>query len=285
MNDYYKISTDEFERVVDDYDGDRVRVAGTKEYVYDLPTEKDGIVVRLFSTLTRRDGGAREAGRDAIRTLAWSRAADAAIAQATRTHRIDTWEQNLRAKIDAMIARINDGEFDDVAPDATLAGLVPADRDEDAVIVDEIVDSPYGRKAVLDSPYDAKDAIKALEWDETHRSWDPERSAWTVDASALPAVAESLRDDGWPLRSPPLPDPDEFRVGDVDVSVGDRVTVTYEKKGSGDEATKSGAVVGVDDRITFERDDGHTMYVTDDGLFTARSAYPYVGNVVDVSVA
>lgn len=281
---YTKISTDEFEDFVTAFDGERVSVPGTKEYVYDLPTDKSGLFVRLFSTLTERDNGARDSGRDAIRTLAWSRTADVPLAQATRTHRIETWRDNLTPKVEAMLARINAGEFDDATPDATLAGLVPVAEDEDAVVVEDLVDTQYGRKAVLASPFEAKDAIKSLGWDETHRAWDPDLKRWTVDASALPLVAQELAET-FPLRAPAPADPEAFAVDALDVTpeVGDRVTVRYAQKNGNGEAAKSGTVESYDgDRLVFRRDDGQAMYVTDDGLFTAMSAYPYVGEPLAV---
>lgn len=295
-NTYHQVSADEFTAFLNDYDYAEADVSGVHERVFDLATAADGIVVRVFSTLDdRKNGGdARDAGRDAIRALAWSETADAPLAQATRTHRIKTWAENLAPKVDDLMARAESGEFDDRTPDATLAGLVPVEDGEDAVVVEDLVDTRYGVKAVLATPYEAKDAIKALPWGETHRAWDADRKRWTVDASGLPFVAEDLAESGYPLRRPAM-DEDENEDDSFSVSavlaataheVGDRVTVTYTAKNTGSELTKEGEVRAMeDDRLVFVRDDGQFMYVDDNGLFTSGSAYPFVGEVVAVEFA
>lgn len=291
MTTYTRIDVAEFEEFLAAYDAERVDVRGVKEFVYDCPTETDGVVVRVFSTLTERDDGARDSGRDAIRVLAWSVTADTPLATATRTHRIETWRTNLAPKIESMAARIDAGEFDGETPDATLKGLVPVDDDEDAVVVTDLADTRYGKKAVLDSPYEAKDALKSLDWDDTHRSWDDSRDAWTVDATALSTVADTLADEGWPLRAPAMNPVDGFAFDAFTAAVreGDRVTVAYEQKNGNGEATKAGTVArGTavdDDRVAFVRDDDHWMYVTEDGLFTTGSHHPYVGRVAEVRVS
>jgi hypothetical protein len=286
---YYRITTAEFEGELSDagFDWDHVTVPGTKERVYDIATDRKGIVVRVLSTLTD-EGAARDTGRDAIRVMAYSRAADRPLDTATRTHRIDSWASNLVPKIQDMVARVNAGEFDDEAPDVVLTGLDPVADDEDAVVVDDLVDTRYGRKAVLASPYDAKDAIKALDWDATHRAWDEDRGAWTVDADALGRVRDDLAAAGWPLRVPSDDTPEGVAlVQDAaeTVTVGDRITVTYAKKNGNGLASKSGEVVRVSagaPAITFRRGDRVPMRVSveDDGtarLTSPRSHYPYVG--------
>lgn len=285
---YHAVTVDEFERKLSAYNPERADVPRVKEYVYDIPTDADGIVVRLFSTLT--EDGAREAGLDAIRTMAWSVTADAPLAQATRTLRIETWAENLRPKIDDMIARAEAGEFDDLTPDSVLSGLVPADPAEDAVVVDDLFDTTYGRKAALASPYEAKDDIKALDWEETHRAWDKDRKCWTVDATALPLVEEALAEAGWPLRAPAPEevDPDAFDIeAFIDGLDGDEhIVVDYTVKKHGTEKSVAGTVLRAGEgRVTFARDgDDHRLHLTSEGLYTSGSHYPYMGKVDDVTV-
>jgi len=52
----------------------------------------------------------------------------------------------------------------------------------------------YGPKAQLETPYSAKDDIKSLDWDETHRSWNG--ACWTVDFEALPTAVKHLVREG-----------------------------------------------------------------------------------------
>lgn len=292
---YYHITVDEFEEVMADYGAERVDVRGTKEFVYHIPTDKDGLVVRVFSSLTAR--GARDAGADAIRAFAWSVAADAPLARAVRTHRIDTWEDNLRPKIDALVARIEGGEFDGETPDATLAGLVPAEHDEEGVAcVEGVEDTRYGRKAVIAAPAPwetpdgltpANEAVKATEWDETHRSFDSDRSVWTVDAMALDTVVDALVDAGWEVRGPRMKDPEAFDFGEFiqNAMEHDVLDVTYDTKTSDSVKTirvEIRLVVPWDEVRVNRLSDGHGMSIREDGLYTDGSHYPFVGSVESV---
>lgn len=74
------------------------------------------------------------------------------------------------------------------------------------VTVTEIYRSEYGLKAVLEgpAPWEVRDhatpfneAIKSTPWEETHRAWDPDREAWTVDADELGGVSSILRSHGY----------------------------------------------------------------------------------------
>lgn len=56
-----------------------------------------------------------------------------------------------------------------------------------------------GLKAMLGSPYASKDDLHDLPRESTSRRWNPDRSAWTVDADAIPEVKEHLREAGWPV--------------------------------------------------------------------------------------
>jgi hypothetical protein len=56
-----------------------------------------------------------------------------------------------------------------------------------------------GLKAMLGTPYESKDDLLDLPQESTSRRWNPDRSAWTVDASAIQEVKEHLREAGWPV--------------------------------------------------------------------------------------
>lgn len=58
-----------------------------------------------------------------------------------------------------------------------------------------LVDTEHGPKIKVDSPFEAKDAIKGLDFDETHRSWNSDTETWDIDLSATDEVIETLRDD------------------------------------------------------------------------------------------
>lgn len=55
-----------------------------------------------------------------------------------------------------------------------------------------------GLKAMLGTPYSSKDDLLALS-QTTNRRWNPNRSAWTVDANAIEEVKDHLRESGWPM--------------------------------------------------------------------------------------
>jgi hypothetical protein len=90
------------------------------------------------------------------------------------------------------------------------------------IVIERIVETSYGEKAYLDSPYEAKDFIKALPWGEddsfdhsvfdgespddpeigpTHRSWDSDANQWHLDASVVPSVIEYFEDNGFEVES------------------------------------------------------------------------------------
>lgn len=56
-----------------------------------------------------------------------------------------------------------------------------------------------GLKAMLGTPYSSKDDLLALPQASTSRRWNPDRSAWTVDANAIQEVKSHLREAGWPM--------------------------------------------------------------------------------------
>ena len=56
-----------------------------------------------------------------------------------------------------------------------------------------------GLKAMLGTPYSSKDDLLALSQATTSRRWNPNRSAWTVDANAIDEVKDHLREADWPV--------------------------------------------------------------------------------------
>ena len=56
-----------------------------------------------------------------------------------------------------------------------------------------------GLKVMLGTPYSSKDDLLALSQATTNRRWNPNRSAWTVDANAIDEVKNHLREADWPL--------------------------------------------------------------------------------------
>lgn len=63
-----------------------------------------------------------------------------------------------------------------------------------------LLDTEYGPKAAFDTPYEAKEAIKELDFDETHRTWDSDIDEWTVDLSSVDEMREKLVEEGYRVR-------------------------------------------------------------------------------------
>lgn len=293
-NTYHEITREEFEANLEQFgDFHTVRVPNTKELVYEMPAGNDRYTVRAFSTLDTRGFGneARDVGNDAIRVVVWDAVRDRPVRSATRTNRIKTWAKNFNRKVEEMFAEagaLADDEADEQATEESVRESLPeATGADDEVVVGDDVSTQYGVKVELESPFAAKDAIKTLDWDKTHRSWDPDAKAWTVDRDSLAVVRDALALSGWTLVRPADDADDAFDVeatlAALDLARGDRVTVTYESKNSGSELTKSGVVSNVaETRVSFRRDDDQLMFVTSDGLFTAGSHFPFVGEVVAI---
>jgi hypothetical protein len=85
-------------------------------------------------------------------------------------------------------------------PDGAVLDYLPGGDDpvESIKVLGEFA-SHDGLKAMLGTPYESKDDLLALPQESTSRRWNPERSAWTVDASAMQELKDHLRGAGWPV--------------------------------------------------------------------------------------
>lgn len=81
---------------------------------------------------------------------------------------------------------------------------VPEDNIVSSVTIKATAETEHGAKAVIESDYEAKDDIKDLDWDETHRDWcgshemsgDVTSGAWLVDLEAVEDVVDHLVERG-----------------------------------------------------------------------------------------
>lgn len=60
-------------------------------------------------------------------------------------------------------------------------------------------ESTYGQKIFINSPIEAKDAIKQLEWERTHRRWQPAVSMWEIDFDGVAYAIIELSDHGYSI--------------------------------------------------------------------------------------
>ena len=77
-----------------------VNVPRAKEHVFDWPVEGyPGVVVRVWSSISKLNGVGRKVGSDAIRVCAVDTETDKGLVAAARVHRVEGWRQNLRSRI------------------------------------------------------------------------------------------------------------------------------------------------------------------------------------------
>jgi hypothetical protein len=72
--------------------------------------------------------------------------------------------------------------------------------DDDSIVAVTKKDTRYGDKVGVVSPFDAKDDIKSLDFDDHHQSWDSDLGMWFVDEDSVDEVSEELREDGWEVK-------------------------------------------------------------------------------------
>lgn len=90
-------------------------------------------------------------------------------------------------------------EYTDTADGPVLDYLPAGDDPVETIKILGEFSSHDGLKAMLGTPYESKDDLLDLPRESTSRRWNPDRSAWTVAASALQEVKEHLRAAGWPV--------------------------------------------------------------------------------------
>jgi hypothetical protein len=159
----------------------------------------------------------------------------------------------------------------------------------------------------------ANDLVKGLEWDDHHWSFEENfrqhgfeaDDVWVVDTSGLDPLREAAEDAGYEWTEGAAdPSPDAERLAEAceflraaevdratyDLTGGDKVTVRYESKQTGDVKEKTGTVTSTrsafDPGFSFERDDGKTNKVKANGGevgIYSTSQYPFMGTVRSVT--
>jgi len=108
--EFEQFTKEEFEECLDKtgLDFEQVRLQGTKELVYRATSDNDTFVMRVYSSLDRRTGKARDKGSDAIRTVVLHNPSGKPVLSEKRTNRIKTWRKNLKKKIKSLKQRRED---------------------------------------------------------------------------------------------------------------------------------------------------------------------------------
>lgn len=90
-------------------------------------------------------------------------------------------------------------EYTDTADGPVLDYLPGGDDPVECIKILGVFSSHDGLKAMLGTPFESKDDLLDLPRESTSRRWNPDRSAWTVDADAIQEVTEHLCEAGWPV--------------------------------------------------------------------------------------
>lgn len=110
---YKKFDKEEFEECLEgtslifkekDYDW-------TGELVYEAYSENETFILRVYSSLDKKTGKAREKGDDAIRIVVLHNETERPVLKEKRTNRIQTWCMNLGKKINKVIDKKKDLTF------------------------------------------------------------------------------------------------------------------------------------------------------------------------------
>ena len=67
------------------------------------------------------------------------------------------------------------------------------------IVFCNVHNSDFGAKVHLSSPFQAKEVIKDLDWEATHRTWDEDAEKWAMDLDAVGRAAVHFNDAGYSL--------------------------------------------------------------------------------------
>lgn len=158
----------------------------------------------------------------------------------------------------------------------------------DIFVADRFVNKYNDERVCLDgSTYDAKEIIK-FDWETTHHKFSKARGQWIVDADSLDELVPKLESAGFEFGETSTDRNHPFFEAVENGAVGQRIRVVYEKKRGTGGSEFEGRITDLRDQISFVRDDGQHMGVRMDndqvGLYTAMSAFPFVGTVSEIEI-
>jgi len=81
------------------------------ELIYEAESDNGMFTLRVYSSLSKHTGNARDKGSDAIRTVVIHTDTGRPVLKEKRTNRIQTWKKNLKKKINNMAGRQSDVEI------------------------------------------------------------------------------------------------------------------------------------------------------------------------------
>jgi len=101
---FSNITKQEFEQALSEtkYNFKEVDYDWTGELVYEATSDNGAFTLRVYSSLDKRTGEARDKGSDAIRTVVLHTKSGNPVLSKKRTNRIQTWKKNLKKKINSI---------------------------------------------------------------------------------------------------------------------------------------------------------------------------------------
>jgi hypothetical protein len=105
MQDFIHISKDEFEDFLKQFSAYLTTSynGSTSEFIYDIPTGKNDIIIYVYSSISIYTDNTRSKGKDAIRCVLFDLSTRQSLGKETRTHRRIGWQNRLKDKIEDLI--------------------------------------------------------------------------------------------------------------------------------------------------------------------------------------
>lgn len=99
---YTRFDKEDFEKCLEGtfLDFEEVDYEWTRELVYEAESKNGKFILRVYSSLDKRTGEARDKGSDAIRLVVLEKDTERPVLKEKRTNRIQTWCKNLGKKIE-----------------------------------------------------------------------------------------------------------------------------------------------------------------------------------------
>ena len=107
MSEFIKISRDNFNTFLNEYtlttaSPIMLDEPSSNEIIYEIPTEKSTITIKIYSSVDKFSGITRDIGEDAIRCVLFDFISQKPVGKAKRTHRMTNWKERLKEKLDEL---------------------------------------------------------------------------------------------------------------------------------------------------------------------------------------
>lgn len=83
------------------------------------------------------------------------------------------------------------------SPERKTSEVKTLERGEHPIVAESVVDTEYGLKVSVSSPYEAKSDINSLEWDKHKQTWHDETETWVFNPEMVGYALYQLTNMGW----------------------------------------------------------------------------------------